>query len=186
MRYRLFFGALALLLLFTGCGREEEPPLRSIPAFRTVDLGGAAVTEDIFRQRAVTAIVLWVPGAESSDSLLPKLEEAATGLPESVEILGLVAGRHGLPDEAELNTARRFAEATPHLRHLAANDDFAPLLTRTKSVPMTYFAAADGKLIGLPVPGANTALIRRELLRFLLNDPAREKAGERLQYQILR
>ncbi len=185
MAYFLFISGLPLLLISVGCGRKEQP-LRDFPVFQTMDLMGTKTTDAIFRQWTVTAIVLWVPNTEPSDSLLPALEEIAIGLPEGAGILTIIAGRHGLANDEELAAARILAESTPHLRHLIANEDFTPLLSRTKSVPMTYFITADSKLVSLPIPGGNAALIRRELLRLRQNNYAREKAGERLQQNLLR
>ena len=150
------------------------------PAFSTATLDGRAVTDGIFAGKT-TAVLVWTTrDAEQSRAALGKIAAMANGLPENAQFVGIV-GDLNAEDGAEKRAAAKEIAASFLFPQLIANDDFAPFLTRLRSVPTVVFIDSAGRLIGQPVVGDEPELVKKEFSRLLEKDSPRSLALRKIQ-----
>lgn len=157
-------------LSFNGAGEGA-----AFPAFRTTDLRGRAVTEEILSGN-FTAVCVWTTRGEGSREALGQICRLREGLPEKLQLLGLVGDlKEG--DRETLARAREIAGELPaDFPQLLVNDDFYPFLSQIHTVPTVCFVDAGGRLVGQPVTGAEPRLVEQEFCRILALDSPRSKA----------
>ena len=142
----------------------DEESAFVIPPFRTTDLDGNEVRNDVFTGK-VNVVCLWVTeDADVSRELLQNLAELNEKTPDQVRFVGLV-GDVKETDSAEKATlaAEIAGDCRGKIPQLKVNDDLAELLTRIHNAPMTFFVDENGKLIGYPIVGNEPRFIEREI-----------------------
>ena len=195
------FGARDMVPL-AGMGKEH----REFPAFRTKDILGQPVTDEIFRGKT-TAVCIWATNADSCRVAMPQLFRLANRLPEGVQMVGLVGDLKDDAAEDSIALARKLAAeaqaassdaAVPPeeaalgqsgsfalFPQLMVNDDFLPLLSHIHTVPTICFVDAKGNLTGQPVIGTDMRFVERELRRVLEMDSPRSRALQQIHDAIL-
>lgn len=176
----LFIFALLALDGFLLSGiRPALPPGEGgqvqFPAFKTKDIYGRIVTQEIL-QGKMTAVCVWTTKEQSSREILFPLCRLAESQGEKLQLLGLVGDlKEG--DGSTLALAREMAgELPPDFLQLMVNDDFYPFLSRVHNVPTICFIDPQGSLIGQPVIGGDITLVEQEFKRILALDSPRSKA----------
>ncbi|MBR1759915.1 MAG: hypothetical protein IJ741_01880 [Schwartzia sp.] len=150
------------------------------PPFSTMALDGQTVTDGIFAGKT-TAVCVWtVRDAKTSHAAPEKIAAIAKDLPENAQFVGVV-GDLKAEDGAEKRAATKEIAAGFSFPQLLANDDFAPFLTRLRSVPTVVFVDSAGRLVGQPVVGDEPELVKKELSRLLEKDAPRSLALKKIQ-----
>ncbi|MBQ9376759.1 MAG: hypothetical protein IJU05_03015 [Schwartzia sp.] len=181
------FAAVLGSFLVLAAGRDEPSvPLR-VPPFTLRDLAGNEVTNERFARRRVTALTVWRPGVRDCEPWLDAAADISASLPEDAALIGLLVGRGGLPDEAELAAAREIAAGrTGAVTHLVADNSLMALLAEVRTLPVTFFVDGEGRIVGHPLAGGDPHRIVRELRALLDADPKDAAERRRIHTQIFR
>ena len=150
---------------------------KKFPNFETKFLDGEGATEKIFAGK-ITALILWTTQAENCFELLQKIDSEQKNFPDNVQVVGLIGDKN-------FSDAEKIAKKySPTMRHLLVNDDFYPVLSKIRTVPMTIFVDESGNLVGQPV-GGNAEMILREMQFILEKDSPRSESLKKIQNIIL-
>ena len=155
---------------------------KTFPQFRTVDLSGEVVTNEIFSGK-ITVVFLWTTTGEVSTDVLKKLDAEEKNLSPEFQIVGLVGDVKSDAAPEKIFAAKKFSK---NIRQLTVNDDFAPLLTKIKSVPTVIFTDEHGNLIGLPKPVTDAKFIFDELRRISEKDSPINRLRDKIHDKIFR
>lgn len=138
-----------------------------VPPFRTKDLRGNTVTQDIFLGK-FTVVCLWVTrDMDTGRELLASINHWRHSTHEPIQIIGIVGDVKEDADDTQIATARSISAVFPDVPQLIANDDFTALLTRIRNSPTVFFVDTQGNLVGQPVIGNEPVLIQKEILRLM-------------------
>ncbi len=157
--------AITIFILFSvGCIflRPINEVQKNFPQFVTEDFAGNIFTNKIFDGK-LTAILLWTTNSEPCIKILKNLD---MNLPPNCQIIGLIGDKNF--DAAQV---QKFSSIV----QLKVNDDFAPLLTKIKTVPTAIFVNQYGILITPPQFVPNAKFIREELIRLYEKDSPKFK-----------
>lgn len=158
---------------------------RQIPPFRTKDINGHTVTQDILAGQ-FTVVCLWVTrDADTGQKLLATLDGWRISDNVPFRLVGLIGDMKEDADPAQIAAAQVVANACPDAVQLVVNDELAPLLTRIRNAPTVFFVGEHGRLIGQPVVGNEPLLVQKEILRLLQADSAYGKLGGNIHRAIL-
>lgn len=174
---------LSIVLFSVGIffNREENFSVpKSFPQFRTVDLSGEVVTNEIFSGK-ITAVFLWTTTSEISIDVLKNLDGEEKNLSPEFQIVGLVGDLKSDAEPEKIFAAKKFSK---NIRQFTVNDDFAPLLTKIKSAPTVIFTDEHGNLIGLPRPVTGAKFIFDELRRISEKDSPKNRTLDKINEKI--
>lgn len=170
------FLTVFLLLLVHGIiiGRTDDHPFLyrdvgsvQIPPFRTMDLQGNTVTQDIFMGN-FTVVCLWVTqDADNSRKLLTSINDWRNSAPAAFQLIGMIGDLKDASDAARIAAASSVAGAMPAVPQLFVNDDLADLLARIRNAPTVFFVDESGNLVGQPVVGNEPVLVQKEAMRLM-------------------
>lgn len=189
------FLTVFLLLLVHGIiiGRTDDHPFLyrdvgsvQIPPFRTMDLQGNTVTQDIFMGN-FTVVCLWVTqDADNSRKLLTSINDWRNSAPAAFQLIGMIGDLKDASDAARIAAASSVAGAMPAVPQLFVNDDLADLLARIRNAPTVFFVDKSGNLVGQPVVGNEPILVRKEAMRLIEAESEEGKVQKELQNILFR
>ena len=184
------FLTVFLLLLVHGIiiARPDDHPFLyrgvssvQIPPFRTMDLQGNTVTQDIFMGN-FTVVCLWVTqDADNSRKLLTSINDWRNSAPVAFQLIGMIGDLKDASDAARIAAASSVAGAIPAVPQLFVNDDLADLLARIRNAPTVFFVDKSGNLVGQPVVGNEPLLVRKEAMRLIEAESEEGKVQKELQ-----
>ena len=157
--------AVAILIFFVAVVifRPIDDVSKNFPQFVTEDLTGNVFTNEIFDEK-LTVILLWTTDSEPCIKVLKNLD---MNLPPNCQVIGLIGNK---------NFAAEQVQKFSSIPQLKVNDNFAPLLTKIKTVPTAIFVDRYGILIEPPQFVPNAKFIREELIRLSEKDSPKVKA----------
>lgn len=176
-----FFKIMALSLVAastvffaSGCSAEhsqraqEAAAGEKFPAFKTTDLAGREMTQDIFKGKKVTVINIWGTFCPPCIGEMPELGTWAKEMPRDAQLIGLVCDASG-PDDQETAAAARkiLSDSQADFVNLLPNQELMKYLDKVEAVPTTIFVDEEGNIIGEQVVGANVPKYKELLARYL-------------------
>lgn len=127
----------------------------SIPTFKTQDLNGNAVTNDIFAKKKLTVVNVWGTFCGPCIEEMPELQKWSEEMPDDVQIIGLVGDVEGENDKKHLELAIKIIDkAGVNFANIIVNDDFKDLISGIIGYPTTFFVDQSGAIVGDPIVGA--------------------------------
>ncbi len=136
----------------------------NIPKFTTKDINGNIVTEDIFKGN-FTVVCLWVTkDAEGSRKLLSELYDWQKNSDKTFQIVGIAGDIRDNSSEEQIEKARLICKNIDILQ-IKVNDDLTELLTPIRNAPTVFFTDENGFIVGQPVIGNESELIKKEVNR---------------------
>ena len=154
---------------------------RCIPTFRTTDLQGNTVTQDIFAGK-FTVVCLWVTrDADTSRDLLASINSWRHSIHRPFQIIGIVGDVKEDADGTQIATARSITTDFPDVRQIVVNDELQPLLAQIRNSPTVFFVDTQGNLAGQPVIGNEPILIQKEILRLMEDKSDDGKLQKKIQ-----
>ena len=165
---------LALTLLFSvGCfagdaASKNNAENNKFPAFRTFDLNGNAVTQDIFKGNKVTVINIWGTFCPPCIGEMPELGKWAKEMPKDVQIIGIVCDAKDENDKKIKDAALKIMkDSNASFVNLLPSKELAGYLENVQAVPTTIFVDADGNILGKSVVGANVEEYKKRVSEYL-------------------
>ena len=162
---------MTILLLSAGCLAENASSRakeKKFPAFKTVDLAGNAVTQDIFKGKRVTVVNIWGTFCPPCIGEMPELGEWAGQMPADAQIIGIVCDVSDKNDMETINEAKRItAESNVKFVNIIPDEGIMRYLDGVEAVPTTIFVNAEGNIIGEAVIGADVPKYKELLTRYL-------------------
>ena len=140
----------------------------AFPQFQTRDLAGHVVSNEVFAGK-FTVLVLWVVKDTNSHQLLQELTDWQVHESADIQIIGLIGDVKTTDNEDKIALAQTIVQDIPSPQ-LLVNDDMAAFLTTIKAAPTICFVNPYGQLIGQPVTGYETDLIKKEVRRLMAAD----------------
>lgn len=125
--------------------------------FKTVDLDGNEVTEDLFAQKEYTMVNLWGTFCPPCIEEMPDLEKINEELPENLQIVGLICDLYYENDDAKVHGQAEeiLANAGVQYQNLLMWSEADKLISSiTAFVPTTFFVDSEGNIIDVII-GAN-------------------------------
>ena len=162
----LIFVLLAINVLRAPAGNKQMPA--AFPQFQTHDLAGHVVTNEVFAGK-FTILVLWVVKDTNSRQLLQELTDWQVHESADIQIIGLIGDVKTTDNEDKIALTQTIVQDIPSPQ-LLVNDDMAAFLTTIKAAPTICFVNPYGQLIGQPVTGYETDLIKKEARRLMAAD----------------
>lgn len=127
----------------------------SMPAFKTQDLNGNTVTNDIFAGKKLTVVNVWGTFCGPCIEEMPELQKWSEEMPDDVQIVGLVGDIKGENDKKHLDLGKKIVDkAGVNFTNLIVNDDFKDMMSGIIGYPTTFFVDQSGKIVGDPIVGA--------------------------------
>lgn len=166
---------LAMLLLSAGCLAENATSsnqgaakLNKFPDFKTVDLAGNVVTQDIFKSKKVTVVNIWGTFCPPCIGEMPELGKWAGQMPADAQIIGIVCDARDKNDKETIDEAKKItANANAKFVNIVPDEGIMSYLDSVDAVPTTIFVDSDGNIIGETVVGADVAKYKEFLKRYL-------------------
>ncbi len=148
---------------FFGLTTPEVKEITQIGEFQTTTISGNAIDQMIFADKKLTMIHVWTTWCGSCVDEMPELEKLSNELntmdAQMISICSDTADARGQIDEELLELARQIIEKTgvtfPTL--LPDQSLHNGLLKGILGYPTTFFADRQGRIVGEPVLGANSA-----------------------------
>lgn len=134
-------------------GEESFP--KKLPEFSTKDLGGNEVTNEIFKDKELTVVNVWGTFCSPCIEEMPELGKWAEGMPDNVQIIGLVVDVEN-EEDGNFELANNIVKTSgAGFVQIIANEDFNILLDEITGVPTTFFVDSEGNIVGTPILGAD-------------------------------
>lgn len=155
------------------------------PAFKTRDIKGNIMTDEILYGK-ISMICLWViKDAETSRELLKKLSELQKNFSGKIQFVGLIGDVKEDDNPEKIESAKQIAyNCSDDFFQLLINDDFYDFLTRLHNTPTICFTDENGNIIGQPIVGNEIQLIKKEATRLIEKDSPRTRALNSIQQDI--
>lgn len=129
-----------------------------MPDFRSEDLSGNLVTNEIFTEAELTVVNVWGTFCVPCIEEMPELAEWSDEMPEGVQLIGIVGDIEGKEDTEHLELAKEIAErADVEFVNIIVNDDLTEWMKGVIGYPTTFFVDQEGNIVGEPVVGADMA-----------------------------
>lgn len=139
-----------------------------MPEFRTKDLEGNLVTNDIFSEKDLTVVNVWGTFCVPCIEEMPQLAEWEKEMSDQVQLVGLITDIEGEDDQKHLDLAREITDRSgADFTQLIGNEDFAEWLKGIVGVPTTFFVDREGKIVGEPIVGADVEAYRKFVEEYL-------------------
>lgn len=123
-------------------------------AFRTTDLEGNEITQEIFQDYDVTMVNVWATWCEPCRGEMPDIQKVYEQLPENANIISICTDAN---ENKEL--AAQIAEkAGMKFDVLISKDALAEQVKGISSFPTTVFVDSTGHLIGEPIIGVRSGV----------------------------
>lgn len=170
---------------------EEVPSLYqenhiAFPDFRTRDLRGNIVTQDIFMGR-FSVVCLWVTREAGSRDLLERLAAWKESSDEKFQLVGIVGDVRETDSADKISAARSMADVSGgNIPQLLVNDGMEDFLKRIRNAPTVCFVNEHGSIVGQPVIGNEPELIQKEALRLMQADSSQSRLGRKVQDSLFR
>ncbi len=124
--------------------------------FSTTDLDGNQVTSDIFKNKKLTVINIWGTFCGPCINELPDLESWSEGMPDDVQIIGIVGDVADSGDTEHIKLAKDILKkAGVKYMNIIPSDDIADLMGEIYGFPTTIFVDSKGNIVGSPIVGAD-------------------------------
>ena len=155
------------------------------PAFKTQDIKGNIITDEILYGK-ISMICLWVTkDAETSRELLMELSELQKNFSDKIQFVGLIGDVKEDDKPEKIEFAKQIAHNCPDdFLQLMVNDDFSDFLIHLKQAPTICFTDETGNIIGQPIIGNEFQLIKKEANRLIEKDSPRIRALNIIQQDI--
>ena len=155
------------------------------PAFRTQDIKGNIITDEILYGK-ISMICLWVTeDAETSRELLTELSELQKNFSDKIQFVGLIGDVKEDDNPERIEFAKQIVYDCPNdFLQLLVNDDFYSFLTRLHNAPTICFTDENGNIIGQPIVGNEIQLIKKEATRLIEKDSPHVRALNSIQQDI--
>jgi len=139
-----------------------------IPAFRTSDIYGNEVTEDIFLEKELTVVNIWGTFCGPCIEEMPELEMLAQKYGEHVQFVGIVGDIEGAEDHEHLELAKLIVErAGVSFTNLIVNEDMESLMSGIIGFPTTVFVDRFGNIIGEPIVGSDISCTEETIITIM-------------------
>ena len=189
-RFLVPFLTAFLLLLVNGImmARMDDRPFLyqgvsdvRIPPFRTKDLQGNIVTQDIFAGK-FTVVCFWMArDADNSRKLLKSIQDWRNSAQVNIQLVGMVGDLRNMSDEAQASSALSVSNEIPAVPQILVNDELASLLVRIRNAPTVFFVDGQGNLVGQPVVGNEPILVQKEAMRLIKAESDEGKLQKEIQ-----
>lgn len=141
----------------------------SFGTFKTADVNGNEVTEDIFKQCDYTMVNFWGTYCGPCIREMPEIQEIYEGLPENMQVVGLVIDMvYGVEDQRIKEEADTIIEQTGVKYTNIQNwqEAYDLLQSVSYAVPTTVFVDSDGNVIGDAIIGADIEQYKERFAAF--------------------
>lgn len=143
--------------------KEERAAFQS---FDAEDIFGAKVSSKVFEENKLTVVNLFTTWCAPCISELPELAKLDKEL-EDIGFIGIVLNINegdGIVESA-LRTAKDLcSDSGAEYPYLIPDESLVEFCRSIYSVPTTYFVDSNGKIVGDPVVGSNTASEWKEII----------------------
>lgn len=130
------------------------------PAFKSYNLEGKEVTQEIFAGKKLTMINFWGTYCPPCIDEMPELGELGRSMPEGTQLVGIVID---VGDKETFEKALKITQgAKADFANVLISQEMVPYLETIVAVPTTIFVDAKGKVIGKPVVGARSGKAYRK------------------------
>lgn len=128
-----------------------------MPEFKTKDMMGNEITNEIFSQADLTVINFWGTYCGPCINEMAELAKWENSMPENVQLIGIMIDVHSQESE-EFELAEKIIEETGvSYENLMITKEFDKLLEHLVGVPTTFFIDKDGNIVADPIVGADVA-----------------------------
>ncbi len=142
------------MILFPSQLEQENSFEGNLNKFKTVDMEGKDVNQDILKDYDVTMVNIWTTWCGFCVEEMPELQELYKGLPENVNMITICGDA---ADEPEL-TKEILTASKADFTTLQGNEDLEKsILQNVTGFPTTIFVDSKGNVIGAPQVGAPAA-----------------------------
>ncbi|MDL2263763.1 TlpA family protein disulfide reductase [Synergistaceae bacterium OttesenSCG-928-I11] len=126
----------------------------AFPAFKSYNLAGEEVSQEIFAGKKLTMINFWGTYCPPCISEMPDLGELGRSMPEGTQLVGIVI------DVGDKETFEKAIEITKTANadfpNILISQEMIPYLETIVAVPTTIFVDAQGNVIGEPIVGSRS------------------------------
>lgn len=130
------------------------------PDFKSKDLEGNEVSQEIFTNKKLTMINFWGTYCPPCIAEMPELGELGRSMPDDTQLIGIVID---VADKRTFEKARQITQkAKADFPNLLVSREMAPYLQTIAAVPTTIFVDAQGKVVGQPIVGSRSGKAYRE------------------------
>lgn len=147
-------------------GTTEKSERASFPTFDTEDIFGAKVSSKVFKEKKLTVVNVFTTWCAPCKQELPELAALDKEL-EDIGFIGIVIDINegdGV-NESALRTAKDLCnDSNASYPYLITDDSLTAFCRDIYTVPTTYFVDKDGKIVGDPIVGANSASDWKEII----------------------
>ena len=175
------FLAAVLCLTFAACSSDEAddslPPGepeedqsyeidgiqtgKDLGSFKSTDLTGNEVTDEIFATADVTVVNVWGTFCGPCIGEMPDLQTMADELPANAQLIGMVIDA-APGDEEMISTAVDICNETGvTYTNILASDSVMEILGGIAAVPTTFIVDSEGKLVCDPIVGADVEAYKK-------------------------
>ena len=150
---RKFVFALALVALVTAVtGAAFAADV--FPAFKSYNLEGKEVSQEIFAGKKLTMINFWGTYCPPCIDEMPDLGELGRSMPEGTQLVGIVID---VGDEETFKEAIEITQdAKADFTNILIAEEMIPFLETITAVPTTIFVDAKGNVVGQPIVGSRS------------------------------
>ena len=151
---------LTLIVLATAMAVVAFTAVNIFPDFKSNDLEGNEVSQEIFTNKKLTMINFWGTYCPPCIEEMPELGELGRSMPEGAQLVGIVidVGDKRTPEKARQITQKAKAD----FPNLLVSREMAPYLQTIAAVPTTIFVDAQGNVVGKPIVGSRSGKAYRE------------------------
>lgn len=155
---RLFLVLVMSIVLFAGCGSQEQELVSKtpFPEFTETDMEGNTITNDIFAEYDVIIVNFWNNGCGMCIAEMPELEEMYQDFKEdNINLIGV--GTDSGESQEQLDLARSILqEKGVTYQNISPNPDnafYKEFIADITGYPTTYIVDREGNIIDAPLIG---------------------------------
>lgn len=145
---------------------DSKKERTAFPSFNAEDIFGAKVSSKVFEENKLTVVNIFTTWCGPCKQELPELAKLDKELAD-IGFIGIVIDINegdGV-SEAALRTAKElYDDSGAEYPYLITDEPLTEFCRSIYTVPTTYFVDSDGKIVGDPVVGANSASEWKELI----------------------
>ena len=151
-----------------------------IGSFKSIDLDGNEISDEIFSEKDVTVLNVWATFCDPCKEEMPELQKMAEELPDNAQVIGVVmdappqgADRDGEYDVWEgdpynIQTAREICgETGVKYTNILASDSVFKAFKNVEAVPTTFILDKSGNMVCKAFVGADVQGYRKAVNDYL-------------------